>query len=124
MTSIENATGSTLGSCALGILITGDCDADDSYPGGGRIPGGGAFTFSSGESSLGVGGFAFFDGVWPSSSRSGTSPLGIVGGGLLDGGDPNVPGGVVGHGGMTGSGGKWTIGPLGGGVIHLVFGTA
>ena len=123
MISIENATGSALGSCALGVLITGDCDDDDTNPGGGFIPGGGAFFFSSGEPSLSVGGFAFFDGVWPSASRSGTSPLGIVGGGLLDGGDPNVPGDVVGHGGMTGSGGTCTIGPLGGGAIHF-FATA
>ena len=106
MISIENAIGSTLGSRALGVLIADDCDGDDTNPGGGFIPGGGAFIFSSGESSLGVGGFAFFDGVWPSASRSGTFPLGIVGGGLLDGGGANMPGGVVGHGGMTGSGGR------------------
>ena len=64
MISLENATGSALGSCALGVLIAGDCGAGDgSNPGGGRIPGGGAFTLSSGESLLSVGGFAFFDGV-------------------------------------------------------------
>ena len=49
--------------CIRDSLITGDLDADDSSPGGGLIPGGGAFTFSSGESPSGVGGFAFFDGV-------------------------------------------------------------
>ena len=64
MISLENATGSTLGSRALGVLITGDCGVGDgSNPGGGSIPGGGAFTLSSGESLLNVCGFAFFDGV-------------------------------------------------------------
>ena len=64
MISVENATGSMLDSCDLGVLTTGDCCIeDDANPGGGRIPGGGAFTLSSGESSLSVGGFAFFDGV-------------------------------------------------------------
>ena len=64
MISLENATGSVFSSCDLGVLITGDCGVGDGpNPGGGRIPGGGAFTLSSGESLLNVGGFAFFDGV-------------------------------------------------------------
>ena len=64
MISVENAIGPSSDPCDLGVLTTGDFGVDDdSNPGGGRIPGGGAFTLSSGESLLGVGGFAFFDGV-------------------------------------------------------------
>ena len=120
MISVENATRSILDSGDLGVFTSGDCCiGDGSNPGGGNIPGGGAFTLSSGESLLSDGGFAFFDGVCPSSSRS----LGIVGGDLLDGGGPSIPGGVVGTGGITGGGGTCTIGPLGGGVGHLVLAT-
>ena len=43
---------------------------------------------------------------------------------MFDGGGPSIPGGVGGTGGITGAGGTCTIGPFGGGVIHLVFATA